>query len=101
MPWDIIECMDGAFEIIRSSVQAESILANSSVEIETHVFGPDLHSVTTDWTKVRAGTDSRFDSEYREFFLRLANRFTGNSAIELLKTELACKQVAERAIRDM
>jgi hypothetical protein len=108
MPWEIIECMDGALEvnregvlrIIRSSVQAESILANSSITIETHTFGPDLHSVTTDWAKTRSDTDARSDMEYREFFLRLDNGFTGNSAIELLKTELKRKQAAERDLME-
>jgi hypothetical protein len=95
MPWEIIECSDGAFEvnrlgvelIMRSFVRADSMRKNARTQVEHHVFGPDLHSVEIDFGAVRTDVDSSSPVFVKDFFDKLAGgwpmREGINSLVEL------------------
>ncbi len=92
MPWETIECSDGAWEInregvariMRSHAWSRAAYENSSVDEETHVFGPDLLLVDTDWPSVRKDTDTWAKAYYEDFFTRLANGDRGANGLKRL-----------------
>ena len=51
---------------------------------ETHVFGPDLLLVDTDWPSVRKDTDTWAKAYYEDFFTRLENGDKGADGLKRL-----------------
>jgi hypothetical protein len=69
---------------MRSHAWSRAVVQNSSITTETHVFGPDLSMVDTDWPQVRQDTDDTAKAFYEELFARLDNDGTGADALKLL-----------------
>ena len=93
MPWETIECSDGAFDInregimriMRSHAWSRAVCNNSKIEVERNSWGPNLESVETNWSSVRAETDATANAFYDEFFRRMDYGLDGTACILFLK----------------
>lgn len=76
MAWESFTSNDGIYyvnwagiaRIIRSFVRSKATLDNSRVNVESHIFGPDLHTVDVDWDKVRLQTDTDSEATLADFY---------------------------------
>jgi nucleotide-binding universal stress UspA family protein len=92
MPWEIIECSDGAWEvnrlgvrlIVRSFIRATEIKRNARLSVEHQMFGPDMVNVDIDFDKVRAAVDDS-DSLIDELFTRVDGGFPMSSILLILR----------------
>lgn len=93
MTWVPISCPDGMYEIdvdgvtriIRSYAYASALSANSKTETESHIIGPDLVSVKTDWDKVKQQRDSIAAQTANDFYLKMSTGFKGKDGMEYLE----------------
>jgi hypothetical protein len=93
MAWVTISCQDGPYEIdvdgvtrlIRSYSYAKALSDNSEIETESHIIGPDLESVKTDWDKVLKQRDGIASQTTTDFYLKMSTGLSGKAGIEYLE----------------
>jgi len=93
MPWETIECSDGAYDINRDGIMrimrsvswSRAVLNNSKIVTEVNTWGPNIDNVETDWKAVRAETGSTASDFYEDFFKRLEYGLSGSSCLLLLR----------------
>jgi hypothetical protein len=109
MPWETIECSDGAWEInregvmriMRSHAWSRAVVANSSITREAHHIGPDIDSVDTDWPAVRKDTNETAQAFYEDLFAQLAADGKGADAQDKLADLVAQKDSFENQFTRM
>ena len=93
MPWVTVSCPDGPYEIdvdgvarlIRSYAYAKALSENSDIETESHIIGPDLETVRTDWDQVTKQRDHVASVTANEFYLRMSTGWKGKQGIDYLE----------------
>jgi len=93
MAWVTVSCPDGSYEmdvdgvtrLIRSYAYAKALSDNSDIETESHIIGPDLETVRTDWDQVTKQRDNLATMAANEFYLRMSTGWKGKQGIDYLE----------------
>ncbi|HLW78358.1 MAG TPA: hypothetical protein VKU44_02065 [Terriglobia bacterium] len=93
MSWVTVSCPDGLYELdvegitrlIRSYAYAKALSDNSEIETESHIIGPDLETVKTDWPLVTNQRESIAFQTANEFYLRMSTGWKGKQGIDYLE----------------
>lgn len=93
MSWVTVLCPDGPYELnaegvarlIRSYAYARALDANSTVQTQKHVFGPNISIVDADWNKVPGARDEIIRNTSTAFFLRMSTGMRGRDGIAYLE----------------
>jgi hypothetical protein len=109
MTWVTVSCPDGFFEIdvdgitriIRSYAYAKALKENSTVNVETHIIGPDLETVDVDWKEVSKQREKIATHTAEEFYFKLSTRMDGHEAMEYLEGLLEDRDDYTEIVHDM
>lgn len=90
MPWETLPSKDGFYcvdwavvgRMLRSYVRSRAVLANATVNTESHWIGPNLHTVDVDWDKVKTQTNQQAEGLLADFFR--SAQFSGQNQISRL-----------------
>jgi hypothetical protein len=93
MPWQSIECSDGAYDLhseevmrmIRSLSWSSAVLENSKIVTEVNTWGPNIDNLENYWKAVCAQTDSTANDLDEDSFKRLEYGSTGSSCLLFLR----------------
>jgi hypothetical protein len=77
--------VDGVTRLIRSYAYAKALSDNSSIETESHVIGPDLETVKTNWDQVAKQRDVCAAQSANDFYLKMSAGMTGKAGIDYLE----------------
>jgi hypothetical protein len=93
MAWVKVSCPDGIFEmdvdgvtrILRSYAYASALKGNSKITTESHIIGPDLDTVATDWSQVKKDREVTASQMATDFYLKMSTGLEGKKGIEYLE----------------
>jgi hypothetical protein len=93
MAWVTVSCPDGPYEmdvdgitrLIRSYAYAKALGDNSEIETESHVIGPDIETVKTDWDQVAKQRDIIASQSANDFYWQMSSGMNGKAGIDYLE----------------
>lgn len=93
MAWVTISCPDGLYEmdvdgvarLIRSYAYAQALSQSSAIQTESHIIGPDLETVNTDWDQVTKQRDLIASQTANEFYLCMSTGWKGKQGVDYLE----------------
>jgi hypothetical protein len=109
MPWVAVSCPDGPYEmdvdgvtrLIRSYAYARALSQNSGIETESHIIGPDVETVKTDWNQVTKQRDFIASQTANEFYLRMSTGWKGKQGIEYLEDLIEQRDEYNDSVHDL